>query len=156
MADTTKRKDNQLADTMAMLDTKDEQMSDLIMQITTSKINTGRRRNADNKPQSQCGPKRRVGGGGRPEVKQGGAQKLKTKNGLWTRKKKVGFTITFDHMNHKWDGSWPNDKKAYYNACKKVQVEGQKRREINESGAKNEPIKAKQVAELKRQLAALE
>ena len=64
--------------------------------------------------------------------------------------------MPFDHTNHKWDGSWPNDKKAYYNPRNKVQVEGQKKREINESGAKKEPTKAKQVAELKRQLAALE
>ena len=65
---------------------------------------------------------------------------MKTQTRKWALdpRKKIGFTTPFDHTNHKWDGSWPNDKKAYYNARKKVQ-EGHKKREINESGARKNP-----------------
>ena len=49
----------------------------------------------------------------------------------------------------KWDPSWPADKKAYYNARKEVQ-------EGAAAKGKREPTKAQQIAELKKQLAALE
>ena len=89
-------------------------------------------------------------------VKQERAQKLKQENGLWTHATKSSFTTPFDHTNHKWDGSWTNNNKAYYNAHEKLQAEGEKKRTTIKAGAEKEQTKAEQVAELKMQLADLE
>ena len=49
----------------------------------------------------------------------------------------------------KWDPSWPADKRAYYNARKEAQEKGA-------AWEKKDSSKAQQIAELKKQLAALE
>ena len=53
-----------------------------------------------------------------------------------------------------WDSSWPADKRAYYNARKAVQENGEAKRAAHavKSATKREPSEAQKIAALKKQL----
>ena len=70
-------------------------------------------------------------------------------------------------MEISWDGSWPDDKKAYYNARKKVEAAEKVAKQDKAArtaagkanrvvGSKKEATKAQKIAALKKQLEDLE
>ena len=67
-------------------------------------------------------------------------------------------------MEISWDSSWPDDKKAYYNARKKRQAAGKAKQDKKNAaekaskvvGVKQEATKAQKIAALKKQLEDLE
>ena len=62
-------------------------------------------------------------------------------------------------MEISWNKSWPDDKKAYYDARKKSQTKGKAKMEADKAdnaGVKQEATKAQKIAALKKQLEDLE
>ena len=92
------------------------------------------------------------------------------KNEHWTHPAKFGFPpkakgSPFDTLEILWDSNWPADKKAYYNARKKVQTEARANLaaiKANEDATdkvaevKREPTKTQKNLALKKQLEDLE
>ena len=131
-------------------------MTDLIAQVTS--MNTQRRRDdsEDDKSNRKRNDKRKAkeGGVGRTgSGDKGEAIPIKGDLGWWTPHAKFNFGLAkglpFSVSKIKWDPSWPADKRAYYNARKEAQEKGA-------AWDKKDSSKAQQIAELKKQLAALE
>ena len=156
MANDARRKDDQLAAMLSRMDAKDQQMNDLIAQVTNMATQSKPDDSDDNKSNRKRNNKRKAqkeGGAGRTGSGENGeALPLKSKNGWWTPHAKFNFGIklgeSFSAAAVKWDPSWPADKRAYYNARKETQEKGNAYFTADKKAAK--------IAALKAQLAALE
>ena len=127
MAEDARRKDDQPAAMLTRMDTKDKQMTELIMQVSAMKTGGCYSGNdIDEKSQGTRNNKRKavdsVAGRGSGSGKGGTYLELKSNNGQWTHPQKCGFPWTrkesFKTSAIKWDSSWPANKQAYYNARK--------------------------------------
>ena len=131
-------------------------MTNLIAQVTSMSTQHKRDNDNDNKSHRTRNNKHKAkeGGAGRTgSGDKGESIPIRYKLGHWTLHGKFNFPLAkgvpFLASKIKWDPSWPADKEAYYNARKEVQ-------ERFAAGEKKDSSKAQQIAELKKQLAALE
>ena len=161
MAEDARRKDDQPAAMLTRMDTKDKQMTELIMQVSAMKTGGCYSGNdIDEKSQGTRNNKRKavdsVAGRGSGSGKGGTYLELKSNNGQWTHPQKCGFPWTrkesFKTSAIKWDSSWPADKQAFYNDRKAIQDAGA----AKERAEKRELTKAQTIAALKKQLEDLE
>ena len=124
-------------------------MTELIMQVASMKTSRRYTRNDDdntnddntNSARTYCNRKRKVTGGG------GGGKD----DDQLTKQ----FPKGWHYKITKWNDDWLEWKQTMYNGQKKIQIR-KERNAAKDKKDKGEPNKAEKVAELKRQLAALE
>ena len=152
-------------------------MNNLILQVAAMNKHNSNEQTDDVEPQRPRNAKRKAGETnalkGNGSGKDGKWIKIKRGEGKkehWTHPSKFGFPkmskdSPFNDLEILWDSNWPADKKAYYNARKKVQTEAKANWAANKANrdaadkvveVKREPTKAQKIAALKKELEDLE